>query len=97
MKIDRLTKDLFLQRLKEKGAIVIDVRTPAEYEIGHIEGAVNIDIYSDDFMERISKLDKDKPYSIYCHSGVRSSEALRIMRNEKFADIADLLGGYSSL
>lgn len=97
MKIARLTKDLFLQRLKEKGALTIDVRTPAEFEIGHIDGAINIDIYSEDFLKQISKLDKNIPYSLYCHSGVRSSEALRIMRNEKFTDVADLLGGYSSL
>jgi hypothetical protein len=38
---------------------------------------------------KIARLTKD--------SGVRSSEALRIMRNEKFTDVADLLGGYSSL
>jgi rhodanese-related sulfurtransferase len=97
MKIARLTKDLFLQRLKEKGAITIDVRTPAEYEVGHIDDAINIDIYSDDFMEEISKLDKNLPYCLYCHSGVRSSQALAIMRKEGFTDIADLVGGYSSL
>ncbi|MDO9590965.1 MAG: rhodanese-like domain-containing protein, partial [Microcella sp.] len=58
----------------EPGTIVIDVRTPAEFASGHLEGAINIDVQSADFDSRISELDADGTYFVYCRSGNRSGQ-----------------------
>jgi len=79
-----------------KGALsVIDVRTPKEYAEGHIDGARNINIGSPDFENEITKLDKSKPYLVYCRSGGRSSKAQAMMRELGFGSIYNLSGGFS--
>lgn len=64
--------------------ILIDVRTPEEYAAGHIPGAVNIDVKSPDFKDRISSLDKSKTAAVYCRSGVRSMNAAKILAGNGF-------------
>jgi len=54
---------------------VIDVRTPEEYAVGHVEGAELIDVQSSDFTARIDELDTDGEYVVYCRSGNRSAAA----------------------
>ena len=56
---------------------LIDVRTPEEYEAGHIEGAKNINFLAPDFAEKMGELDKTKPVMIYCQAGGRSAKALK--------------------
>ncbi|MFH0941824.1 MAG: rhodanese-like domain-containing protein, partial [Chloroflexota bacterium] len=53
--------------------IIIDVRTPGEYEGGHIAGAVNLDFNAAGFNAEVDKLDKNKTYLVYCQSGRRSA------------------------
>lgn len=72
---------------------LLDVRTPEEFSISHIEGAVNINIYSDDFIAAINQLDKSKPVYVYCKSGGRSSEAAKTLKTEGFEDVFNLEGG----
>lgn len=64
--------------------ILIDVRTPEEFAAGHIPGAVNIDVQSDDFRQKIQELDRSKTAAVYCRSGVRSMNASRILVLEGF-------------
>ena len=71
---------------------VIDVRTPAEYEQAHVVGAVNIDVESPDFAERIAELDPDEPYLVYCRSGRRSAIAAQQMAAAGFGDVTDGAG-----
>ena len=55
---------------------LVDVRTKSEYDEGHIEGALQIDFYSDLFTHNASaKLSKEKPVAVYCRSGRRSASA----------------------
>ncbi len=77
-------------------AVVLDVRTPGEYEQGYIESAKNLDYRSPDFKTELSKLDKSKPYFIYCLSGGRSADAADFMRNNGFEVVYDLKGGILS-
>ena len=72
--------------------VIIDVRSPEEYIENHIEKAKNIN-YSQNFEKKIEKLDKNKKYLIYCHSGHRSSNAMKIMLKSGFTDIYNLSGG----
>lgn len=74
----------FKTKIEGKNVQLIDVRTPQEYKDGHIPKAKNIDIYNDDFMQKASVLDKFKPVYIYCHSGVRSMEAAKKLKNVGF-------------
>lgn len=64
--------------------VIVDVRTPAEYATGHLEGAVNIDFQSPSFDGDVAELDQDADYVVYCQSGNRSAQAVSVM------DAADL-------
>ncbi|MDE0546218.1 rhodanese-like domain-containing protein [Microbacterium sp. C7(2022)] len=59
--------------------VIVDVRTPAEYAAGHLEGAVNIDLRSEEFEGEIAQLDDEATYVVYCQSGNRSGQAAAIM------------------
>ncbi|MCB9053053.1 MAG: rhodanese-like domain-containing protein [Lewinellaceae bacterium] len=77
------------------GRQLIDVRTPEEYNEGHIEGAVNIDFYADDFEQQLQqKLDKGKPVLLYCRSGSRSAQSAEQMKALGFKEMYDLKGGF---
>lgn len=72
---------------------ILDVRTPGEYQEGHITGSKNIDIMNGDFMERVEQLPKDKKYYLVCRSGNRSGRAARIMHNAGFEQLVNISGG----
>jgi rhodanese-related sulfurtransferase len=76
-----------------KNFIILDVRTPEEYNEGHIKNSKNIDFYSQDFKNNLSALDKNKTYLVYCRSGNRSGKALEIMKELKFMRAYNMLGG----
>jgi rhodanese-related sulfurtransferase len=61
---------------------VIDVRTPEEYDAGHVDGATLIDVQSDDFDDLVADLDPDDTYVAYCRTGARSEAASDRMRAE---------------
>lgn len=70
--------------------VIIDVRTKAEYESGHVKDALNIDLHQSDFQNRLAKLDKTKAYKLYCRSGNRSGQAERIMKELGFPDVENI-------
>ena len=72
---------------------IIDIRTPEEFDEGHIENAINIDFYSETFKEDLDKLDKNKTYFIYCRSGNRSGRAMPIMKVLGFKEVYNLSVG----
>ena len=71
----------------DESAIIIDVRTPAEFNNGHINNSLLIDIYNPTFQNEILKLDKSKNYYIYCRSGNRSYHAGVFMLAEGFNSV----------
>lgn len=77
-------------------AQVIDVRTPEEFNKGHLKGALNINYQGDEFTAEVGKLDKSMPTYVYCQSGGRSSEACNYMANQNFTNLYDLDGGFSA-
>ena len=93
----RVDATTFLRAAGEPGVTVIDVRTPAEFASGHLQGAVNIDIESADFATRIAALDEDGTYAVYCRSGRRSSIAADALLGAGFAHVQDLAGGLADL
>ncbi len=72
---------------------LIDVRTPNEYASGHIKGSKNINFYDGNFIEEMSKLNKDREVYIYCRSGGRSGKAASKLKAVGFTKIYDLQGG----
>src|SRR4051794_20936540 len=58
-----------------KSTVVLDVRTPKEFAVGHIPGATNIDVNSPDFAKKVAGLDTNKVYLVHCAAGVRSAKA----------------------
>lgn len=84
----------FAEKIKElPSAPIIDVRTPEEFEKGHLPDAKNIDWNGNDFDQQIASLDKSKPVFVYCLSGGRSSSAAKKMRSEGFKEVYELKGG----
>ena len=80
-------------KLKSVNHTIIDIRTPREYGNGHIEGAININLFDKDFLNQLSKYDKEQPIFIYCRSGNRTSTASKKMVNTGFKQVYDLQGG----
>lgn len=72
--------------------LLLDVRTPAEFELGTIEGAVNIPL--DDLRERICEIPRNKKIVIFCAVGLRGYLAQRILMGRGYADVWNLSGGY---
>ncbi len=61
-----------------KGALVIDVRGPAEFAEGHVAGAVNVPV--DELPARLGELPSDRAVVVYCRSGARSARAAEVLR-----------------
>jgi len=70
------------RELVEAGATLLDVRTTTEYDLRHVEGAVNIPVGT--LAERMAEVPKDKPVVVYCASGVRSAQAAGMLRHEGY-------------
>jgi NADPH-dependent 2,4-dienoyl-CoA reductase/sulfur reductase-like enzyme/rhodanese-related sulfurtransferase len=75
--------------------LLLDVRTLREFEQGHVKGAQHIPV--DDLRFELAALAKDRRVVVYCRSGFRAHLALRVLRQNGFADLANVTGGYLSI
>lgn len=83
----------FEKEVKSDSVQLVDVRTPQEYAEGHIDGALNINVQSDDFKELVQrKLSKDSTVLVYCRSGRRSLDAAEILTSLGYK-VINLKGG----
>ena len=83
----------FSKKISDKSVLLLDVRTPAEFAVGHIVGATNIDFESGNFAKDITRFDKSKSYALYCRSGNRSGQATSLMAKDGFKSLFNLNGG----
>lgn len=77
--------------------IIMDVRTPAEFQMSHIPQAVNLNVQDDDFKSMAGMLDRDKTYIVHCTKNPadgRSSAALETLQELGFRNLYSLEGGY---
>ncbi len=91
--IQVLSSEAFKAQIENKKVQLIDVRTPKEFESGHIKNAKNIDFYSGEFNVEFNKLDKEKAVYVYCRSGSRSRQSANKLAAMGFTEIYDLKGG----
>lgn len=75
--------------------IVLDVRTPKEFEAGHIAGARNIDFNQGTFESELGKLDRTKRYLVHCAAGGRSGRSLEVFRRLGFQSVLHLPSGFN--
>jgi rhodanese-related sulfurtransferase len=78
---------------KSKAGTVLDVRTADEVAQGKIEGALEIDFYSPDFIDQVSQISKDQEIYLYCAVGARSEEAARLLIQQGYTKVYHLQGG----
>lgn len=83
-------------RSVESGAVLIDVRSPEEFAAGALDGALNIDVNGAEFEDRISELDREAAYVVYCRSGSRAATAIDQMADLGFTDVVNG-GAYDAL
>ena len=69
---------------------MVDVRTPQEFELGHIEDSINIEWQNIELIEKTSQ--KDEKIYVYCRSGNRSQKATEILLALGFKDVKNLGG-----
>ncbi|MCU0284575.1 MAG: rhodanese-like domain-containing protein [Candidatus Nanopelagicales bacterium] len=93
--VERVDAAAFNEVVSTSGTQVIDVRTPAEFAQGHLEGAVNIDVEDPSFAARIGELEPGT-FAVYCRSGNRSQSAVAQMADAGLGSIHELDGGIIS-
>ena len=85
----------FAEVIADKDVQLVDARTPEEFSEGHIPGAVNMDVKSENFDAQIAQLDSSRPVAVYCRSGRRSKLAAERMTNAGF-QVTELAEGILS-
>jgi len=79
---------------RDESFLLVDVREPAEWEIVRIPGAVLIP--KGDLPSKLAELPQDRPIVTYCKTGVRSAEALALLKQAGFADAKHVQGGVTA-
>jgi rhodanese-related sulfurtransferase len=92
-----LPPKLFQELINTRKYTLIDIRTRDEFKSGYIKPAIQNDYYQTAaFSAFLDSLDKNARYLIYCRTGKRSANALKIMETKGFTQVADLAGGITA-
>ena len=82
---------------RRENAVIMDVRTPVEYQMSHIPGSVNVNVQDESFEDMVVALDPNKTYIVHCTKNPgngRSSRALETLQSLGFKHLYSLEGGY---
>ena len=79
--------------IQDSDYTLIDVRTQDEFDLGHIDGAINLDFYSETFQNDVLSLPKNETIVLYCRTNNRSSKTANILKENGFKEISVLEGG----
>src|ERR1017187_4769634 len=91
-----LSVEEFARMADDKRNVILDVRTPEEFQAGHIPGAVNLDVSAADFQAKAALLDRSKIYLVHCASGGRSVRACEKLNHLDFPNLYNLPGGFKA-
>ena len=83
----------FQEEIAKPDVILLDVRTKEEYDAGHLINSINLDYHGENFATQLDSLDKSKQYEVYCRSGKRSGESVKLMQEKGFKNVHHLEGG----
>lgn len=83
-----------VQKLQDESAFFLDVRTPLEFQLGHIDGAINIEV--DQLRHHLDQMpqEKDVPIYVNCAIGLRGYLAIEILKGHGYTNLYNLSGGY---
>jgi rhodanese-related sulfurtransferase len=87
-------KSVNYQQLVQEGAVIVDVRSPGEFQGGHIKGSINVPLQS--IQSSLGKIPKNKTVITCCASGMRSASAKSILKSAGYEDVHNG-GGWMSL
>ena len=85
-----------LEELESKGSIIIDVRSPQEFEEGHIEGAISIPEYELKNRVRNEIVNLEEPIIVYCSTGHRSKRAQELLEQMGYKEVYNLENGWQN-
>ena len=85
--------DLISTHRESDDLVIIDVSTPKEFKDLHLEGAVNVNLFSRFFKARLDIMDRRKIYVVYCKVGGRSKIAQKLMHKFGFQRVYNIVGG----
>ncbi|SRX54391.1 rhodanese-like domain-containing protein [Aequorivita sp. CIP111184] len=90
-----LTQQQWSEQLEnDDNAVILDVRTDAEFAEAYIPGAIQMDIFNGaEFLQRAKQLDPQKNYYVYCRSGGRSGQACMLLNSVGVKNAYNLKGG----
>ena len=78
-------------------SVLVDVRTPKEYEAGHLPNALNINWFDANFENQFADIDKNKTIYVYCKVGGRSAKAQEKLLSLGYKNVINLEGGYDAI
>lgn len=90
---ERLTPDMYAKRMDSIKVQIVDIRTQPEFNEGHIEHAVNINVLDSTFMTKMSKYPKKIPVYVYCTAGGKRSIDAAKKLHKKGYNVVNLDGG----
>ena len=91
-----LSPEEFQKGASKSNAVLIDTRFPAEYEQGHIEGAINMNFFDPNFKAQLLEMNKNKKYYLYCKNDTNSEAAAEFLMKNDYPDVFVLEGGYEA-
>lgn len=94
-KVNVISQKKFKRQMNKDNVVILDVRTPEEFNAGYIPGAILINYKDSTFAQQINALDINKHYLVYCKSGNRSNKTVQHMLNNGFKNVRQLEDGYS--
>lgn len=83
-----------IQEWLDRGGLIVDVRSVAEFKGGHLNNSINIPL--DQLSNNLKKIEKNKPVITCCASGMRSASAKKILKSNGFEEVHNG-GGWTSL
>lgn len=93
-KVNTIKWDQLEEQRQREESLIIDVRTTHEYQLQHIEGALNIPV--DEIRERLDEIPHDKELLLYCAIGLRGYVAARILMQHGYKRVRNLSGGFKT-
>lgn len=94
------SKTIYITEFSQKNAengLLVDVRTPGEFNDGHMEKAININWFDEDFIYHFKDIAKDETIYLYCKVGGRSGRAQEKLTGLGYKNVINLDGGYDAL